>query len=158
MLIRDGVPGGETASPAFPPGQTPYVLEDQVGHLLRRAHQRHTALFAALFAAFGLTPTQWAALAFLAAAGPMTQNLLGRSTAMDPATIQGVVRRLTGRGLVIRTSDPRDRRHVKLALTQAGTACYEAAIASAAAVSEATLAPLDPEARAAFLALLRRIA
>ena len=158
MLIRDGASGVETASPAFPPGQTRYVLEDQVGHLLRRAHQRHTALFAALFAAVGLTPTQWAALAALAAAGPMTQNLLGRSTAMDPATIQGVVRRLTARGLVIRTSDPRDRRHVKLALTQAGTACYETAIASAAAVSEATLAPLDPEARAAFLALLRRIA
>ena len=134
------------------------MLEDQVGHLLRRAHQRHTALFAALFAATGLTPTQWAALACLAAAGPMTQNLLGRGTAMDPATIQGVVRRLAARGLLARSPDARDRRHVKLALTGAGRACYEAALAGAAAVSEATLAPLDPQQRAEFLALLRRIA
>jgi DNA-binding MarR family transcriptional regulator len=168
MLNRNCAPPADQAACMPPPSEPAhsgpahsgpaYVLEDQIGHLLRRAHQRHTALFAEAFAEAGLTPTQWAALARLAAAGPATQNLLGRATAMDPATIQGVVCRLTGRGLVERNSDPTDRRHVKLALTPAGRACYERALAAAAAVTEATLAPLDPAARAVLMALLRRLA
>lgn len=158
MLNPERAPAEAGARPASPPAPARYVLGDQVGHLLRRAHQRHTALFSTLFAAAGLTPTQWAALAALAAAGAMTQNQLGRGTAMDPATIQGVVRRLASRGLVQRNRDPGDRRLVTLALTPAGRACYEVALASAAEVSEATLAPLDPGERARFLALLRRLA
>jgi DNA-binding MarR family transcriptional regulator len=145
-------------APAIQSPDAAYVLEDQVGHLLRRAHQRHTALFARGFEASGLTPTQWAALARLAASGAMTQNLLGRATAMDPATVQGVVRRLIARGLVARTPDPGDRRQVKLALTRAGQSCYQQALECAVAVTAATLAPLAPAERETFLALLRRLA
>ena len=40
-----------------------YILEDQVGHLLRRAHQRATAIFLEVLGeAFQITPTQYAAL------------------------------------------------------------------------------------------------
>ncbi|MFM8991008.1 MAG: COX15/CtaA family protein, partial [Alphaproteobacteria bacterium] len=50
--------------------------------------------------------------------GDTTQNQLGRLTAMDPATIQGVVRRLVARGLVERTdvSPYRLATHLGLAL------------------------------------------
>ena len=41
-----------------------YRLGEQVGFLIRRAHQRHTALFAARIGD-DLTTTQWAALARL---------------------------------------------------------------------------------------------
>jgi DNA-binding MarR family transcriptional regulator len=146
------------ADPLPDPRTDIYLLENQVGHLLRRAHQRHAALFADAFAAENLTPTQWAALARLAADGPMPQNLLGRATAMDPATIQGVVRRLMGRGLVVRNPDPADRRHAMLALSDAGRLCYARALVAAVAVSRATLAPLDARQQAAFLALLRQLA
>ena len=40
----------------------PYVLEDQVGHLLRRAHQRHAAIFQEMIGDAQLTPLQFAAL------------------------------------------------------------------------------------------------
>ena len=63
----------------------------------------------------GLTPTQFAALSKTVALGKVTQNHLGRLVAMDPATIQGVVRRLTARGLLVRTRDPMDRRTAVLA-------------------------------------------
>lgn len=155
MRPSDCFPAGRV--PARPPPSADYVLEDQVGHLLRRAHQRHTALFASAFEASGLTPTQWAALAGLAATGAMTQNLLGRATAMDPATVQGVVRRLIARGLVGRAPDPADRRQVKLTLTPAGRSCYHQALECAVAVTEETLAPLAAAERQAFLALLRRL-
>lgn len=135
-----------------------YALEDQVGHLLRRAHQRHAAIFQEGIGAAALTPMQWAALVTLAREGKASQNRLGRLTAMDPATIQGVVRRLRARGLVTRSADPADRRASVLAPTEAGVALVEATLPAACAISEATLAPLDPAERRIFLQLLQRMA
>ncbi len=40
----------------------PYLLEQQAGHLLRRAHQRHTAIFQEIQGDSQLTPLQFAAL------------------------------------------------------------------------------------------------
>jgi DNA-binding MarR family transcriptional regulator len=135
-----------------------YVLEDQVGHLLRRAHQRHVAIFQQGIGAAALTPMQWAALFTLVREGKASQNRLGRLTAMDPATIQGVVRRLCARGLIARSADPSDRRASVLAPTEAGIALVEATLPAAIAISEATLAPLDPAERRVFLQLLQRMA
>ena len=82
-----------------------YRLEDQVGFYLRRAGQRHAAIFAGHMAD-ELTPTQWAALVKLAEHHSVSQNLLGRETAMDAATIKGVVDRLSKRGFVATSPDP----------------------------------------------------
>lgn len=135
-----------------------YVLEQQVGHLLRRAHQRHAALFQERIGSAALTPMQWAALFSLVRHGPTTQNRLGRLTAMDPATIQGVVRRLVARGLVVRSADPSDRRTRLLAATEAGHALVTATLPIAREITDATLAPLDEAERALFLKLLTRMA
>ncbi|MCS6854194.1 MAG: MarR family winged helix-turn-helix transcriptional regulator [Elioraea sp.] len=135
-----------------------YVLEQQVGHLLRRAHQRHAALFVERIGAAALTPMQWAALVSLVRHGPTTQNRLGRLAAMDPATTQGVVRRLVSRGLVVRSADPADRRTKLLAATQAGEALVAATLPIARAISDATLAPLNEAERRIFLKLLTRMA
>lgn len=140
------------------PDPSTYALEDQVGHLLRRAHQRHAAIFQEGIGSAALTPMQWAALATLVREGKASQNRLGRLTAMDPATIQGVVRRLRARGLITRSADPSDRRASVLAPTGAGSALVEATLPAAFAISEATLAPLDPAERRIFLQLLQRMA
>jgi len=135
-----------------------YVLEEQVGHLLRRAHQRATQIFLEGFAEAGLTPTQWAALARLAEEGAASQNHLGRLTAMDPATVQGVIRRLEARGLIDREPDPDDRRRTRLKLSAEGAELVARCTANGADVSAATLAPLTDDETAAFLALLRKLA
>ena len=135
----------------------PYRLEDQVGHLLRRAHQRATAIFQATIGDVRITPTQYAALVKLGDEGELSQNLLGRLTAMDPATIQGVTRRLKTRRLVAVRPDPNDRRRSLLRLTAAGIALIAGLIANGPAVSAATLDPLSPADRKSFLALLKRI-
>lgn len=132
-----------------------YDIEDQVGFLLRRAHQRHAALFGAAFP--DLTPTQFNALVRTVEQGAVTQNQLGRLCAMDPATVQGVVRRLVERGLVSRSADPDDRRALILSATEAGRALAAASLGSGHAVSAATLAPLNAAERATFLILLRKV-
>ncbi len=135
-----------------------YRVEDQVGFLLRRANQRHTAIFAEGMAAADLTPTQFTALVKVVELGQVTQNLLGRLAAMDPATIQGVVRRLIDRDLVTRADDPMDRRTIVLAPTAAGVALAGQAVVAARGITEATLEPLSAEERALLLSLLRKIA
>ena len=134
-----------------------YDLGEQVGYLLRRAHQRATAMFQAEMAGEPVTPTQWAALVRLAEHGALSQNHLGRLTAMDPATIQGVVQRLARRGLVEQRRDPDDRRRAQLVPTAEGRALVERLTATAKRVSEATLEPLNARERVQLLDLLRRI-
>ena len=135
-----------------------YALEDQVGHLLRRAHQRATQIFLAEFAASGLTPTQFAALVRLFEHGTLSQNHLGRLTAMDPATIQGVIRRLSGRRLIERVSNARDRRRAMLSLSAEGRELIAGRFAAGLQVSRSTLAPLTAAERRVFVDLLRRLA
>ena len=134
-----------------------YVLEDQVGHVLRRAHQRHTAIFQEGIGDLQLTPTQFAALAKIHALDGVSQNQLGRLTAMDPATIQGVIQRLEARRLIRRAPDPKDKRLAVLRLTEEGAEVAARAIARAAVITEETLAPLSPRERQQFLALLKRL-
>ena len=134
-----------------------YDIEDQVGFLIRRAHQRHTALFQDAMAEIDLTPTQFNALVRVVELGQATQNHLGRLAAMDPATIQGVVRRLVDRGLLTRSPDPDDRRATILEASPAGRTLAAAAARTGRAVTEATLAPLTAPERATFLTLLRKM-
>ena len=139
-----------------PAAEALYILDDQVGFLLRQAQQRHTNIFAALMVE-ELTPTQWAVLAKLRECGPCSQNLLGRQTAMDAATIKGVIDRLTKRGVTVTTADPGDGRRLMVALTPAGEAIYERGKPMAERITAATLEPLSAAEREAFVRLLRRL-
>ena len=139
------------------PAQDDYILTEQVGHLLRRAHQRHTAIFQDMIGQAQLTPTQYAALVKIRDCGEVSQNELGRMTAMDPATIQGVIQRLQTRALIERRADPDDRRCTLLSLSETGRAITERAIERGKAITAATLEPLGEAERAAFLALLRKL-
>lgn len=133
-----------------------YVLDDQVGFLLRRAQQRHLAIFAAAMPD-GLTARQFAALAKLGETGPCTQNALGRATAMDNATMSGVLGRLEDRGLVLRATQGGDRRMLEARLTEAGAALLARCLPVAQAISARTLDPLTQPEAETLLALLRRL-
>ncbi len=134
-----------------------YRLEEQVGFLLRRATQRHVVIFAGHMGE-EITPTRWAVLAKLYEAGPSSQNRLGRNTAMDAATIKGVVDRLIERDLVETQPDPRDARRRVIALSDRGRRLVERSIEVALVISRRTLEPLTQAERTALLALLRKLA
>jgi DNA-binding MarR family transcriptional regulator len=133
-----------------------YKLDDQAGFVLRQVNQRHTLIFATLMS-HDLTPTQWAALAKLFEVGACSQNLLGRLTAMDAATIKGVVDRLSRRGLAGTCPDPANRRRLLVDLTPAGRELVRELIPSAHQITEETLAPLSAAERETFLALLDKM-
>ena len=138
------------------PSRPSYVLEEQIGFILRQVWQRHAAIFAREIG-INLTPTQWAALAKLTETGPCSQNQLGRLTAMDVATIKGVIDRLTARGLTETGADPEDGRRLLVSLTRAGAQMAEKAAPNALAITRETLAPLDARERETLVALLSKL-
>ena len=134
------------------------ALDDQTGHLLRCAHKRASAIFASILSDHQLTPPQYFAMVRLSEVGRLSQNHLGRMTAMHPATIQGVIQRLCERGLITRTPDRNNRRRIVLQLTIAGSKAVEALQARMVETDDAILAPLSAGERELFLGFLKRLA
>ena len=135
-----------------------YILERQAGHLLRRAHQRHSAIFQENIGDEQLTPQQFAALVKLRDLSEVSQNHLGRLTAMDAATMQGVIKRLASRGLIQRRPDPDDRRRLILTLSSEGCELVNSLVSRCSNITEQTLEPLSPDERKQFLDLLTKLA
>ncbi|WP_299726557.1 MarR family transcriptional regulator [uncultured Tateyamaria sp.] len=133
----------------------PYQLSHQIGYNLRRANQRHVAIFSKHVE--GLTPTQFAVLARLWECGALSQNKLGRLTAMDSATIKGVVERLRTKGLVQSSADQNDQRLRLVDLTQAGRAAFEVGLDQALAARLETVEGLTPEEIEVFETLLAKL-
>src|SRR6202035_4846853 len=124
------------------PARPVYVLEEQIGFILRQVWQRHATIFTREIGT-NLTSAQWAALSKLTETGPCSQNQLGRLTAMDVATIKGVIDRLTARGLTETGPDPEDGRRLLVRLTRAGQQVAEKAVPNALAISKERLGPLE---------------
>jgi DNA-binding MarR family transcriptional regulator len=133
-----------------------YRLQDQVGFVLRKAHQRHVSIFAAHIA--DLTPPQFAALAKLADVEDTSQNQLGSLIAMDAATVKGVIDRLKTRGLVELSRYEGDKRRLLVSLTAQGRETVQRLIPLAERITAETLAPLSAKEAATLMKLLARLA
>ena len=137
-------------------GDDHYLLDEQIGFLLRVAMQRHTAIFTSRMIE-GLTQTQFAVLSKLHEVGPCSQNHLGRLIYLDAATIKGVVDRLAMRGFVSALGDPKDRRRRAVALTDRGRQLTQAATVVAAEITAETLAPLTADEQRIVARLLKKL-
>jgi DNA-binding MarR family transcriptional regulator len=135
---------------------TEYVLDEQIGFLLRQVTQRHTTIFATVIGD-GLTPMQWAVLAKLHQIGTTSQTALGRAVSMDAATVKGTVDRLVARGLAARLRDEGDRRKLMVDLTEAGRDMTLRNLGPASAVSRETMAPLTEAEAKRLFALLGKL-
>ncbi len=156
--MAQGRAGSERTVSNMPPSDADatYQLDTQVGFRLRQAAQRHHAIFGRVMPA-DLTPRQWAVLAKLRETGPSPQNLLGRRTAMDAATIKGVVDRLRARDLIDTNADEADARRRTIGLTTVGAALVASAAHLADEITRETLAPLTARERTVLLDLLAKI-
>ncbi len=139
-----------------PTDESAYILEDQVGYLLRLAGQRHVAIFQKNTMR-NLTPTQFSALVRIDLVGECSQNKLGRMISMDVATIKGVVDRLKKKGLVKLRPDPNDRRRTIISLTDESKALVADLHDMGAYITDATLEPLTGKEKKTLLRLLKKI-
>ena len=134
-----------------------YDVTSQVGHLLRRAFQRHTALFQQEIPAARLTAAQFAVLCAARDLGACSLTDLMQKTAIDQATIRGIVERLANRGLVSVEGDRTDGRKRVIALTSTGNTLLDATVPLARDVTEQTYGELNPAERVALVFLLRKM-
>lgn len=133
-----------------------YVLERQIGFLLRQATQRHATQFTSHIRD-NVTPPQLSALVKLLQNGMCWQTQLGRLTGMDIATMKGVVDRLVARRLVQTKEDPNDGRRVLLKLTRSGKAVAERVIEDSILIHASTLNPLGKAEQEQLISLLSKL-
>ena len=89
-------------------------------------------------AASGLDSREYSILSILDTDGPGSQQELARLLGKAPAIVVAAVDALEGRGLVMRTRDPADRRRSRVTLTKSGSK----ALAHADELAEAAVAEL----------------
>jgi DNA-binding MarR family transcriptional regulator len=134
-----------------------YDVSEQIGHLLRKAYQRHLAIFAQTIGDPQLTAVQFAVLSASLRLGPSSMSDLGKATAIDAATVRGIIERLKSRGLIELQTNSDDRRKVVVELTRAGHELVAMTTPTAAHISELTMSDLNAVERVAVLYLLRKL-
>lgn len=134
-----------------------YRFSEQIGHLLRRAYQRHMAIFRETVPDSQLTASQFIVLCSIRDLDGAEIPAIVAATAIDEPTIRGIVERLKWRSLVTVEHEPGDTRHMRISLTPAGAEVIEQTVPFARQISEQTFGELDRNERTALLALLRRI-
>lgn len=134
-----------------------YRLEEQIGFLLRRAHQYASDVFQAHIGGLNITPQQFSVLVTLLRDRELAQTKLGEVVAMDPATVLGVVQRLAQHGLVAVRTDPADGRRRLVQLTRDGHDMARELVVIGPQISGETLDGLEPNEQAELLRLLDRL-
>lgn len=150
--MQDPTPDRSASEP-----ESAYVFSDQIGFLLRRAYQRHMAIFQANTGDAELTSVQFSTLCALRDKGPQSQSELVKATGVDQATIRGIIDRLKTRRLVSLAKDQVDGRKVIVALTATGVAMLDRMIPRAAEITELTFGSLNPAERTALIFTLRQM-
>lgn len=139
--------------------QTPadYRVTDQVGHLLRRAYQRHTAIFQSVVPANKLSAAQFVVLCAVRDHQGATIRDIVDATAMDEPAVRGIVERLKWTNLVTIAHEPGDKRHATVTLTALGQSTVNETLPHAQHISELTFGDLNESERQQLTGLLRRI-
>lgn len=134
-----------------------YHVTDQVGHLLRRAYQRHTAIFQSVVPESKLTAAQFVVLCVVGEHEGATVRDIAVAGAMDEPTVRGIVERLKWTELVSVNHEPGDKRQAAVVLTALGRSTLDATMPHAQHISELTFGDLGPLERQQLTELLRRI-
>jgi DNA-binding MarR family transcriptional regulator len=96
-------------------------LEQCLNFVLTKAQHNIHQLFKAELAPHGVTPGQYAALRCLWDENGQTARKLADRLYLDGSTITGILDRMEQRGLIEKLADPKDRRALKVMLTETGS-------------------------------------
>lgn len=147
MTVRKS---GQVAADGLP------VLGSTPGHLIRRAQQLHAALWQQ-YVPQNLTSMQYGVLLVLGQQPGIDQRTVAELMSLDKTTAAGVLRRLEGRGLVVRDRDPGDGRRMLASLTEPGEAALVRAAPAVLDVQDRLLQSLSFDEGEALLRLLRLV-
>lgn len=100
-------------------------LDQCLNFVLTKAQQSIHQLFKAQLAPFGVTPGQYAVLKCLWDEDGKTAKQIAELLFLDGSTITGVLDRIEQKGLIEKQVDPRDRRAIRVMLTDAGRSLEE---------------------------------
>lgn len=135
----------------------PIEIEKTVGFLLAKAYQRACLIFKEHFDQYDLTPQQFGLLGFLWREDGISQSLLSTKSQIDRTTMGGLIDRLEKEGLVVRKSDPVDRRAYRICLTEKGKAMEPELAPLAMRAQDMFIAKLDPQEVETLKSLLEKI-
>lgn len=135
---------------------TPPKLDDQLCFALYSAGLALTKAYRPILETLDLTYPQYLAMMVLWESDDIPVNALGARLRLDSGTLTPLLKRLEGRGLVLRRRDPADERRVRVVLTEAGRALGSRAAEIPRAIGTAAgLSRGDAEAERARLVALR---
>ncbi|MFC4009317.1 MarR family winged helix-turn-helix transcriptional regulator [Nonomuraea purpurea] len=128
-------------------------LGDQINHLARLLGNGLRVSIAGT----GVTPGQFAQLLALYERDGLTQQELCERVRIDQSTMAHTLNRMRRDGLVIRTTDPDDRRRSRYTLTERARAIQAELTLGARAANVRALDGISPEEYEAFMGTLSRM-
>ena len=120
------------------------TIDSEITWLLHRAAQRMRAATGETAEKHGLTLRDYIVLSALHKSPGLTQGELGKTLGLDKTTLMSQLDRLERSGLVVRHSDPRDRRLRIPVITADGEAVRAKVAADCDTVETSALTSLDP--------------
>lgn len=142
---------------APPDAQDDYRLSRSPSHLLRRAQQYVTDIFARSGLSDNVTLRQTVLLSAVAETEGASQSELVRATGVDRSTLAEMVSRMERKGLLSRKKDRQDGRAKRVWLTEAGRKRLNQSLPAMRAVDEALVSLLPRTRRQPFQSALESI-
>jgi DNA-binding MarR family transcriptional regulator len=136
-----------------PPSASAFKLEDEPGHLIRRAQQLAVSTFHAVHGRH-VTPIQYAILCALSDAPGIDQVTLAQMVALDTSTAADIATRLEAKGWILRELLPRRQR--RLSLTTTGQGVLQELRPQVDALYAQLMRNLAPAEQQEFMRLLRK--
>ena len=134
-----------------------YDPERSIGMLLKDISRLFTRSFDARVRAYGLSQTQWQALAALSHREGIKQTALANLLQVQPISLGRLIDRMEAAGWVERRPAPNDRRAIQLYLTPKAEPMLDKMADEASLTREAALADFDANEREQLFRMLRRV-
>ncbi len=132
-------------------------LQNFAPYLMNRIMGRYNAALRAELAALGLTTPKMRALAVLSVIDGLPISQLAVHAITEQSTLSRALDQLAAEGLVRRSPDPTDSRAVRVHITEAGRAAFEALWPHMAAAYARMFRGISEDERRAFVGTLQKI-
>jgi len=134
---------------------TPFIIEQSISHLVALSARLFARALQTRFEDYGVSVGQWPLLLFLWEQDGLTQKELSRRVQIEEPTATRTLGRMERDGLVRRVRGARDRREVRVHLTERGRALRDELIPCVQEVNSRASHGLSEQEKARLTSLLR---